>query len=58
MRNLYDEVPVLDVLPLFEEDYSVLVYAISFSGPQINRALDDVCNGWSIVHADIIDGKR
>ena len=49
---------MLDVLPLFEENYSVLVYAIGFSGPQINWALDYVRNGWSIEHAHIIDGKR
>jgi len=58
LRNLNDEVPMLDVLPLFEENYSVLVYAIGFSGPQINWALDYVRNGWSIEHAHIIDGKR
>ena len=58
LRNLNDEIPMLDVLPLFEKDNSVLVYAIGFSWPQINRTLNDVCDGWSIEHTHIIDGKR
>lgn len=58
LRNLNDVVPVLDVLPLFEKDNPVLIYPIGFSGPQINWALNNVCNGWSIEHAHIIDGKR
>jgi hypothetical protein len=58
LRYLNDEIPVLDILPLFKKDYTVLVYAIGFSGAQVNRALNDVCYGRSIEHTHIIDGKR